>query len=135
MIFEMILREFSNICSVSVGKPAIKSAPKVMSGRPVFKLSHRAIASSRLWRRFIRFKIILSPACSDRCKYGVILGSVVKASNKAGSISAGSMEDRRKRDKSGTSFKTRRTRSPKGGAPGRSPPQLDKSTPVRTTSL
>ena len=40
-----------------------------------FSISQNASASARLWRRFMRFKIISSPACSDKCKCGIRRGS------------------------------------------------------------
>lgn len=67
-ISDIMLSEFSNMTSVSVGKPAIISAPNVKSGRADFRRWHKSTASARLWRRFIRFKIISSPACKERCR-------------------------------------------------------------------
>jgi hypothetical protein len=50
------------IASVSVGKPAMRSAPIAISGRLAFRRATVAIASARRWRRFIRFSTISSPA-------------------------------------------------------------------------
>ena len=52
---------FSNMASVSVGKPAMRSAPKTMSGRAARSSAQKRTASARLWRRFIRFRIMSSP--------------------------------------------------------------------------
>ncbi len=68
--------EFANIASVSVGKPAIRSAPNTMSGRKRRAPRGRsAIASSRRCRRFMRFRIRSSPACRVRCRCGISRGS------------------------------------------------------------
>ena len=66
----------SNIASLSVGKPAIRSAPNTMSGRAARSRGAEPIASARLCRRFIRFRIRSSPACSDRCRCGISRGSL-----------------------------------------------------------
>ena len=124
-----------NIASVSVGKPAIRSAPKTMSGRRRRASSQKAMASSRAWRRFMRFRIMLSPACSDRCRCGISRGSVAMACIRAGSASMLSIELIRSRGRSGTSRRMRFTRSPRRGCAGRSPPHEVRSTPVKTTSL
>ena len=72
----MIRSEFSNMASVSVGKPAIMSAPNTMSGRSERSFSTTASASSRRCRRFMRFKIMSSPDCSERCRCGIRRWSV-----------------------------------------------------------
>ena len=54
-------------------------------------------ASARLWRRFIRLRIMSSPACSDRWKCGISRGSPAISSNSASSISMLSSDDRRRR--------------------------------------
>ena len=69
--------------SVSVGKPAIRSAPIVASGRAALSRSTVATASARLWRRFIRLRIMSSPACSDRWRCGISRGSPAISSNSA----------------------------------------------------
>ena len=53
-------------------------------------------------RRFIRFRIRSSPACSDRCRCGISRGSSASSRHRSSSISAGSSEDRRSRGSSGT---------------------------------
>ena len=69
-------RLFSAIASVSVGKPAIRSAPIAMSGRRrARRRRRRATASARLWRRFMRLRIRSSPACRLRCRCGISRGS------------------------------------------------------------
>ena len=70
-----------------------------------------------------------------RCRCGIRRGSDAIASISAGSASTLSIELRRRRGRSGTSRRMRCTRSPSGGRPGRSAPQLVRSTPVSTTSL
>ena len=56
---------FRRTCaSVSVGKPAIRSAPKAMPGRSARARAIAASASARVWRRFMRLRIMSSPACS-----------------------------------------------------------------------
>ncbi len=55
-------RLFSAISSVSVGNPAIRSAPMVASGRAALIRSTVRTASARLWRRFMRLRIMSSPA-------------------------------------------------------------------------
>ena len=83
--------------SVSVGKPAIRSAPIVASGRAALIRSTIRTASARLWRRFMRLRIRSSPACSDRWKCGISRGSPAISSSKASSISMLSSDDRRRR--------------------------------------
>ena len=51
------------------------SAPKTISGRRRRASSQNRIASSRKCRRFIRFRIMSSPACRDRCRCGIRRGS------------------------------------------------------------
>ena len=48
--------------SVSVGNPAMRSAPTVASARAALIRSTVRTASARLCRRFIRFRIKSSPA-------------------------------------------------------------------------
>ena len=55
------LHVFSKALIVSVGNPQMKSALKTASGRISFIFRHKAITSSRLCRRPIRFNIRLSP--------------------------------------------------------------------------
>ncbi len=52
--------------SVSVGKPAMRSAPSAISGRACFTRWQSSIASAREWRRFMRFRIMSSPCCRER---------------------------------------------------------------------
>ena len=127
-------KEFSKCASVSVGNPAIISAPKVISGRRRNASSVNLMASSRKCRRFMRFKIRSSPCCRDRCKCGIKRGSVAMACINAESTSIESIELIRRRGKSGTSFRIRSTKSPKRGVAGKSAPQLVISTPVSTIS-
>ena len=61
--------------SVSVGKPAMMSAPNTMSGRSRRTCSVKRIASAREWRRFMRLRIRSSPCCSERCRCGIRRGS------------------------------------------------------------
>ena len=62
--------------SVSVGKPAIRSAPNTTSGRSRRTVSQNAIASARRCRRFMRLRMRSSPACSDRCRCGISRASL-----------------------------------------------------------
>ena len=96
-----IVKQFQ---SCSVPFPRFRSESR-RSGRR--RWSHRAAtalmrstvrtASARLWRRFIRFRIMSSPACSERWKCGISRGSPAISSNKASSISMLSSEERRRR--------------------------------------
>jgi hypothetical protein len=54
------------ISSVSVGNPAIRSAPIVASGRTALIRATVRIASAGLWRRLMRFKIIFSASLSAK---------------------------------------------------------------------
>ena len=54
----------------------------VASARAVLIRSTVRTAFARLWRRFMRFRIISSPACSDRWKCGISRGSPAISSNK-----------------------------------------------------
>ena len=63
------------MASVSVGKPAIRSAPNTMSGRSRRASSQKRTASARACRRFMRLRIMSSPACSERCRCGISRGS------------------------------------------------------------
>ena len=111
------------------------SAPKTISGRAARTPSQKAMASSRRCRRFIRFRIMSSPACSDRCRCGISRGSPAIASTSRGSASTESIEESRSRGRSGTAARIAATRSPSRPPPSRSAPQLVRSTPVSTTSL
>ncbi len=91
-----------NIASVSVGKPAIRSAPIAISGRTARARRAAAIAWARLCRRFIRFKIRSSPACSEKCRCGMRRGSSPRSAHKGSSISPGSSEESRSRGSAGT---------------------------------
>ena len=53
------IRDRANITSVSVGNPAMMSAPKTISGRTRFA-REKGDASAREWRRFMRFRIMSS---------------------------------------------------------------------------
>ncbi len=112
----------SNSASVSVGKPAIRSAPMAMPGRNARARSTTEKASARECRRCIRFRIRSLPACSERCRCGISRGSPSRRRHRSASIAAGSSEDSRSRGKSGTSASSRRTICPSVGAPGRSGP-------------
>ncbi|MCY1381811.1 hypothetical protein D9M69_697660 [compost metagenome] len=70
----------ANIASSSVGKPAMISAPNTMSGRRLRNRATIASTSSRLWRRFMRFKIMSSPDCRLRCRCGISRRSPAMAS-------------------------------------------------------
>ena len=61
----------------------------------------------------MRFRIMSSPACSDRCRWGISRGSSARQRSRSGSISAASMDDRRRRGSSGTSFRMRATSWPR----------------------
>ena len=89
--------ERANIASVSVGKPAMMSAPNTTSGRSRRTCSQNAIASARECRRFMRLRIMSSPACSDRCRCGISRGSSASASSRSASASTESIEDSRSR--------------------------------------
>ena len=111
-----------NSASVSVGKPAIRSAPIAMPGRSARARAIAAAASARRWRRFMRFRIRSLPACSDRCRCGISRGSSPSSRQSPSSIAAGSSDESRSRRSSGTSASSRRTSWPSRGAPGRSAP-------------
>ena len=51
----------------------------------------------------MRFKIILSPACKDKCRCGIKRSSWITISSRVGSISTASIDDSRRRANSGTS--------------------------------
>ena len=70
--------------------------------------AHSRTTSARPWRRFMRFRIRSSPACTLRCRCGIRRGSVATRSTRSGSTSAGSIEDRRRRGSSGTRRSSRR---------------------------
>ena len=93
--------ELLNISSVSVGKPAIRSAPNTMSGRSRRSVSQNAMASRRACRRFMRLRMRSSPACSDKCRCGISRSSRAKASMRSRSASTESIDDRRSRFSSG----------------------------------
>ena len=90
--------------SVSVGKPAIRSAPNTMSGRSRRTSSQNATASARQWRRFMRFRVMSSPACSERCRCGISRSSSAIARIRSASASTESIEESRSRGSSGTSL-------------------------------
>src|SRR6516162_510296 len=115
-------REPANIVSLSVGKPAIKSAPNTMSERRLRTCSQKHTASAREWRRFMRFSVRSSPACRDRCRCGISRSSSAIALSSAPSASTESTEERRKRFSSGTSFRILVTSLPSVISPGRSAP-------------
>ncbi len=52
---------------------------------------------SRAWRRFMRFRIMLSPDCTERWKCGISRSSSAIARSNASSTSMESMDDRRRR--------------------------------------
>ena len=59
--------ERSNIASVSVGKSGDDvGAERRCPAARAAQLAQKAIASARRWRRFMRFRIMSSPDCSDR---------------------------------------------------------------------
>ena len=82
-------RVSSNSASVSVGKPAIRSAPMAMPGRRARARSTTAMASARRCRRRMRFRIRSLPACSDRCRCGISRGSSAISRHRSSSIAAG----------------------------------------------
>ena len=113
--------EPANISSVSVGKPAIRSAPKTISERSRrASLAERVPRRRRAWRRFMRFRIMSSPDCSDRCRCGIRRGSSAMASSRCRSASTWSIDDSRKRLSSGTWRRIMRTSLPSVMSPGRS---------------
>ncbi len=101
--------EFRNIASSSVGKPAMRSAPNTTSGRSARTSAANFTASARRWRRFIRFRIMSSPACSERWRCGISRGSSAIRRSSSSSTSITSSEERRRRCSSGTSVSRRRT--------------------------
>ena len=93
-------------------------------------------ASARRWRRFMRFRIMSSPACSERCRCGISRGSLGDQAR------TGPRRSRPGRSRRGAGAAapapasgSARTSWPSVGWPGRSAPQLVMSTPVSTTSL
>ena len=66
---------FSAISSLSVGKPAMRSAPIAISGRLALSRATVSTASAREWRRFIRFRIMSSPAWKLMWRCGMKRGS------------------------------------------------------------
>ena len=114
---------FSCIASVSVGKPAMRSAPIAISGRFALSRATVSTASARLWRRFIRFSTMSSPAWKLMWRCGMKRGSPVARSNSRSSISMQSSEERRSRGSSGTCLQDALDQLARGvGAPGRSGP-------------
>ncbi len=81
------------------------SAPKTMSGRSRRASAQNATAWARECRRFIRFRIMSSPAWSDRCRCGISRSSSASARISGSSASIVSMEDSRSRGSSGTSLR------------------------------
>ncbi len=71
------------MASVSVGKPAMRSAPNAMSGRSRRTAAQNATASARRCRRFMRFRIRSEPCCSDRCRCGMNRGSAATTSRRS----------------------------------------------------
>ncbi len=49
---------------------------------PLRRSAQNCTASVRLWRRFIRFRIMSLPACRERCRCGINRGSLAIASEK-----------------------------------------------------
>ena len=130
IIFEVA----SCAASVSVGKPAMMSAPKTMSGRRRRASSQKRTTSRARWRRFICFSTRSSPCWADRCRCGISLSSSANTSINLASGSAGSTDDRRNRCRPLTRASRACTRSPSLGRPGKSDPQEVMSTPVSTIS-
>ncbi len=85
------------MASVSVGKPAIRSAPNTTSGRSRRASAQKAMASARRCRRFMRLRMRSSPDCSDRCRCGISRGSLASASSRSRSASTESIDDSRSR--------------------------------------
>ena len=117
------------------GKPAIRSAPKTTSGRAARARATTAIASARLCRRFIRFRIRSSIACRLRCRCGISRGSPPSSAQQLvvdrRRIERGEPQPRQLRHfRAGSP----RPASPSVGRSGRSAPHEQMSTPVSTIS-
>ena len=121
--------------SLSVGKPAIKSAPNVNSGLTAFRFLHKSIACSLECLLFILLSMRLLPDCRERWRCGIIRLLVLKTCRRLSSISLTSKDESLKRGNLGTSSKILITKSPSLSLPDRSDPQLVISTPVNTISL
>ncbi len=82
--------------------------------------AQNSIASCRECRRFIRFRIMSSPDCSDRCRCGIRRSSSAMTSSRSRSASMELIDEIRRRFSSGTwrCF----VRCPSFGVPGRSAP-------------
>jgi hypothetical protein len=110
-----IASELANIASVSVGKPAMMSAPKTMSGRTA-RMSAQKDRIGAQWRRFMRLRIMSSPAAAtDADAASAALGGD-RLDQIRSSASTESMEDSRSRGRSGTKLQDRRTSLPSFGA-------------------
>ena len=114
--------------SVSVGKPAIRSAPIATSGRSRRARAITSSASAGPWRRRMRLSTRPDPDCSERCRCGISRGSPARSSHNGASRAAGSTEDRRSRLRPGTPRSTDAATAPIPSA------WLAMSTPVSTTS-
>ena len=101
--------------SVSVGKPAIRSAPRAMPGRASRARRARARPSARRWRRRIRFRIRSAPCWSERCRCGMSRGSSASRSPEPfvedGGVQGGQAQARE--------VGNQREQSPKGGGEAR----------------
>jgi hypothetical protein len=84
-------------------------------GRILRMSAQKRIESSRLWRRFMRLRIMSSPCCSERCRCGISRVSAPIASSSSGSASIESMEDSRSRARSGTCLRIVATSRPSAG--------------------
>ena len=96
------------------------SAPKTISGRRRRACSQNAHGVGPQCRRFIRFRIMSSPDCSDKCRCGISRGSSAMASIRCSSASTWSIDDSRSRLSSGTWRRIWRTSRPSVMSPGRS---------------
>ena len=92
----------ANSASVSVGKPAIRSAPIAIPGRSARARSITASASRAQMAPPHALQDQIAPACSDRCRCGISRGSSAISRHRSSSIAAGSIEDSRSRGNSGT---------------------------------
>jgi hypothetical protein len=92
------------------------------------------MASSRRWRRFMRFRIMSSPACSERCRCGISRGSAIMRVDQRGvgldAVDGGEAQARQVRDEAQDALHE----VAEGRLAGQVAPQLVRSTPVSTIS-
>ena len=103
--------------SVSVGNPAIRSAPIAIPGRAARAAAITACGVAVRCRRFIRFRIRSLPACNERWRCGIRRGSSSISRHRSSSIHAGSSDDSRRRGNSGTSASSGRPIGPAPAGP------------------